>query len=251
MATPNLTFAVSATLALFCMSASAIESGRSMEQRRCNLAPPVDLLYSINAQQHGMKLSGKTSLKWNVTKTKFFISSETSTPLLGNILDEKSEGNIEECGLAPNSFTERRFRKYTTITSFDRNSKLISFSTNAETYPIKGGEQDRNSAIWQLISIARGTHGKLKTNSEWRFFVAGRSDVEAWTFKVDKLENVHTPLGDFNSVHIVKAPPDSKGQQVDIWLSPTLEWYPVRLRFTEPNGDFIEEVLNEVASSTE
>ena len=34
-----------------------------------------------------------------------------------------------------------------------------------------------------------------------------------------------------------------KSQQLDIWLAPTLGWYPVRLRFTDPDQDFIEQTL--------
>ncbi|MFI4940156.1 MAG: DUF3108 domain-containing protein [Burkholderiales bacterium] len=240
----------SAILACAALAASATEIDHPAEKRKFNLPPSADLGYSIRAQQSGLLLSGNATLKWNVTGNAFQIDTETRAQLLGKILSEKSTGAIDEFGLAPVNFTEKRFRKDATTTLFDRQSKLISFSTNGDTYAIKGGEQDRNSAIWQLIAVARAAPGKFRENSQWNFFVAGQHDAELWSFKVGKPESIRTPLGEMNAVHVIKMPPpDAKEQQIDIWLAPSLEWYPVRLRFTEQNGDYIEQLLDNVAKS--
>jgi hypothetical protein len=42
------------------------------------------------------------------------------------------------------------------------------------------------------------------------------------------------------------APPDSKGQHLDIWLAPSMEWYPVRLRYTDSDTEFIEQTLQKI-----
>lgn len=229
---------------------SAAEIDHPAEKRKFNLPPSADLSYSIKAQQSGLLLDGNAILKWTATGKAFRIETETRASLVGKILNAKSEGAIDEYGLAPVSFTETRFHKDPTTTSFNHAGKLISFSASPDTYPIRGGEQDRNSAIWQLIAVARAAHSKFRQNSEWNFFVAGSHDAQSWSFKVDKEESIRTPLGKMNTVHVIKAPPpDSKGQRVDIWLSPSLEWYPVRLRFTEANGDFVEQLLSNVAKA--
>jgi hypothetical protein len=243
---------LTALLAACALTVSANEGDHPVEKRKFNLPPSADLSYAISAQQSGLQLSGNALMKWNASDSKFTIDTETRAILVGKILDAKSEGDIDDFGLAPIRFTEKRFRKDATTTSFNHDSKLISFSTNADTYPIKGGEQDRNSAIWQLIAVARGAHGKFREDTEWAFFVAGQHDAEVWSFKVDKQENIRTRMGNMSAVHVVKVPAaDSKGQQVDIWLAPSLEWYPVRLRFTEPNGDYVEQVLESVAKTGE
>lgn len=213
-------------------------------KRKLSLPPSADLNYAIKAKQSGLSLSGEALLQWRASESRFSVSTETRAMLLGKILESKSDGNVDEYGLAPLSFTEKRFRKNPTTTTFDRQAKTIGFTASGDTYPIKGGEQDRNSAIWQLISIARATPTKFKPATDWTFFVAGQHDAEPWTFKVTGLENIKTAMGDIEAVHVLKAsPPDSKGQQLDIWLAPSLEWYPVRLRFTESNGDVIEQSL--------
>ena len=58
---------------------------------------------------------------------------------------------------------------------------------------------------------------------------------------------MNTALGSFETVHLVKAPPpDSKDQRLDIWLAPGLEWYPVRLKFSDADGDTIDQRLDQV-----
>ena len=212
-----------------------------------NVPPSAQLSYLIKARQSGIPLEGNAQVQWSASPKQFSVTSEARAMLFGKILDSKSEGGIDAHGLAPLSFTEKRFRKQPTTTTFDRNTNTIRFSSSDQTYPIKGGEQDRNSAIWQLISIARATPAKFKPGSAWTFFVAGQRDADPWTFKVVERQKIRTPLGELDTLHVTKAPPpDSKEQQVDIWLAPKHEWYPVRLRYTDADGDYIEQTLEQV-----
>jgi hypothetical protein len=245
----NVKSTLAALLACAALPVAAIGLDHPSEKRKFNLPPSADLSYSVKAQQHGLLLNGNANLKWVADGNEFRIDTETRSEIIGKILDEKSVGAIDEYGLAPTSYVEKRFRKDATTTSFNHASKLISFSTTADTYPIKGGEQDRNSAIWQLIAVARGSQGKFKTDSEWVFFVAGQHDAEPWSFKVAKQESIRTPLGNMNAVHVIKTPANASGQQVDIWLAPSMEWYPVRVRYTESNGDFIEQEIDHVVKA--
>ena len=237
----------SALLALGLLSAPAWALDHLAPKRPYNLPPSAELSYSIKARQSGMAIGGEATVSWSVADNRYSVVTETRAMIIGKILDARSEGAIDQYGLAPVQFTEKRFRKGATNTSFNRSDKLIRFSESSETYPIIGGEQDRTSAIWQLIAVARGAPDKFKVGSDWKFFVAGRRDAEPWSFKVVKHENIRTPLGELAAVHIVKAPPpDSTDQQLDIWLAPSLEWYPVRLRFTDADGDYIEQFLEKI-----
>ena len=77
--------------------------------------------------------------------------------------------------------------------------------------------------------------------------MAGRHDAEPWTFKVVKDDKVATGLGEVAAIHLVKAPPpDKKGQQVDLWLAPSLEWYPVKVTFADEDGDYVEQTLQKI-----
>lgn len=210
--------------------------------RAFDVPPSADLKYAIKAEQKGLALDGEATVKWRTGDGKYTLSSESRASILGKILENRSEGLVDEDGLAPEKFTEKRFRKDPYTVTFDRDARTISFTEGKLSYPIKGGEQDRASVPWQLSAMARGMPGKFVPGSEWRMVVAGRRDAEAWVFKVAKTEKLRTPMGQLDAVHLVKAPSaGSKEQQIDIWLAPAHEWYPVRVRFSDHDGDDVVE----------
>lgn len=211
------------------------------------LPPSAELGYAIKSKQSGLALNGSSVMRWKVADQKFTATSEVHAMLVGKILEAKTEGGIDSYGLAPSTFVEKRLGRDATTTSFDRAARRISFTSSDQTYPIKGGEQDRNSVIWQLVSVARAAGDKFKPGSEWTFFVAGQRDAEPWTFKVIKQQKLRTPLGEIDTLHITRTPaPGTDDDKLDLWFSPQHEWYPVRLRFSEDNGDFIEQTLTTI-----
>jgi len=213
--------------------------------KKISAPPSADLNYAIKASQKGLSLDGTAIVHWTADAQQYSIVTETRASLLGKILDAKSEGSIDSFGLAPNTSTEKRFRKDPTTTTFDRQNKTITFSASSASYPIKGGEQDRNSAAWQLATLARGT--PFKSGATIPMFVAGQKDADPWTFKVGKQEKISTSLGQLITQQFSRTVKDAgKDQKVDIWLAPSKEWYPVRVRITEPNGDFIEQTIDKI-----
>jgi hypothetical protein len=244
---PFLASVIAACGSLVIVTAPAFALEHPSIKHKFNLPPSADLDYSIKAKQSGFSLEGSATLKWAVADHRYAIVMETRAMLLGKIIETKSHGAIDEYGLAPIDFTEKRIGKDATTTTFNRNNNTISFAQSTEIYPIKGGEQDRSSIIWELIAIARGAPQKFKPNSEWKFFVAGQRDAEQWSFKVVNEEKISSSLGEVNAIHVVRAsPPDGKTQQLDIWLAPSLEWYPLRLRFVDPDGNTIEQTLEKI-----
>jgi hypothetical protein len=216
--------------------------------RPFKLAPSADLDYAIEARQRGFTLPGEALINWRAGDGKYSVQAVTRSSLLGKIVENHSEGAVDNYGLAPTQFTEKKIRKPGTSTDFNRDSKTIGFTDGKLSYPLVGGEQDRASAAWQLVALARAAPDKFVAGSTWRFFVAGTHDGEPWTFTVVKREKVTLAgtLGEVDAVHILRAPPEGdKGQTLDIWLAPSMEWYPVRLRFTD-NDDFIEQKLSKI-----
>jgi hypothetical protein len=228
--------------------ANALAADHPVNKRAFDLPPSADLIYSIKARQSGLTLGGDAVINWRAGKGKYSVVGETRTPLLGKILDNNSAGAIDDYGLAPTQFYEKRVFKEARTTSFQRDSKTIVFSDSPQSYSIKGGEQDRASVPWQLIAVARGAPDKFIVGSQWDFFVAGQRDAERWVFKVVQRETVHTAMGEIDTVHLVKAPPpNAQDRQLDIWLAPTLDWFPVRLRFDDGGGDFVEQTLEKIS----
>jgi hypothetical protein len=232
------------TLPALLLCAGAALPAAAAPKQKINPPPSAELRYAIKAKQKGIPVEGEAVTLWKFAGGKFVTTNQVRAALVGKILDTSSEGTVDGGGLAPAAFQEKRFRREPTTTTFDRGGKMIRFSESEQTLPLKGGEQDRSSALWQLISLARATPAKARAGSQWSFTVAGRRDADQWTFKAVGQEKISTGAGELNTLHIVRMPPaDSKEQQLDIWLAPTLEWYPVRLRFADKNGDYIEQTL--------
>ncbi|WLI89566.1 DUF3108 domain-containing protein [Massilia sp. R2A-15] len=238
--------ACGALLALMLAGAGAAE--HIVIKRPVEMAPSAELTYSIKARQKGFSIAGEATVGWRAGGGKYAVRSVTKAMLFGTIIDNRSEGAIDSFGLAPVTFTEKRIRHDPYTTTFDRAAKTISFTESKETYPLLGGEQDRASVSWQLVAIARAQPEKFVAGSEWVFFVAGRRDAEPWTFRVVKKETLRTGIGQVEALHLLRLPPpDSKDQSLDIWLAPSHEWYPVRLRFTDNEEEFVDQVLEKIA----
>jgi hypothetical protein len=227
-------------------AASVAAAEHPSAKRAFSLPPSADLSYTIKARQKGMAISGDALVQWRQGDGKYSIATESHAGIFGKILENRSEGAVDSYGLAPATFHEKRFRKEATTATFNRDAKTITFSKGDESYPIKGGEQDRTSAPWQLAAIARSSPDKFTPGSEWAFFVAGRRDAEPWIFKVVRHEAVQTGMGELQAVHFTKSPPKGdQGQQVDLWLAPSLDWYPVRILFDD-DGDTVDQLLDKV-----
>ncbi|CAN5771820.1 hypothetical protein BH11PSE12_BH11PSE12_24310 [soil metagenome] len=233
------------------LAASLLYGAVAQADNSTNLPPSADLHYSIQARQSHLPLSGEAFVKWQLSGTKgsqkYSVITETRAMLVGKILDASSYGTIDSFGLAPDKFVEKRYGKAESVSQFDRISNTIRFTESAATYPIKGGEQDRTSATWQLVALARAMPEKFITGSEWKMLVAGRRDADPWSFKVAGKDTLRTAIGDVATVHFIKAPPpDSKDQQIELWLAPALEWYPVRLKFSDADGDFVDQTISSI-----
>ncbi|QRX83946.1 DUF3108 domain-containing protein [Glaciimonas sp. PAMC28666] len=234
----------SASIHVFAATADHISTKRSF-----NLPPSAELNYAIRARQSGLSINGDAVVKWQTDGHDYSVEATTRAMILGKILEAKSDGKIDDYGLSPTQFTDKRFHKNSTTTTFNRdtNGGTITFSPSDASYPIIGGEQDRTSIVWQLVAVARAAKKQFKPGSDWVFFVAGQRDAEPWTFKVINQEKITTGMGEVEAIHIFREPPpDATEQRLDIWLAPSLEWYPIRIRFTDPNNDFVDQTLDKI-----
>jgi hypothetical protein len=235
--------AVIVALAAMTTGVHAAEGEHPAVKRPFSAPPSADFNYAIKARQHGLTINGTATVQWRAGDGKYSVTAESRAPIFGKILDTRSEGAIDDYGLAPAAFMEKRFRKEPTTATFNRDTKIVSFSVGDETYPIKGGEQDRVSIQWQLAANARATPDKFKPGSEWAYFVTARRNAEQWVFKVVKTETITVAGSEISALHLVREPTGDKDSQVDLWLAPSMEWYPVRVVFKDGDGDYVDQTL--------
>lgn len=220
-------------------------SGRSdVKQYKVSIPPSAELKYNVQALRDGQMVYGSGKINWQSDGGHYTVKGEAGI-LFFTLLNFTSTGVIDDFGMAPEIYSEKRFRRSETNTHFHRERNTISFSASTATYPRKGGEQDRASIIWQLTGIGRGDSGKFKPDAEIDFFVAGVRDASPWRIRVIGQEEIEIGSGKVIAWHVVRIPKQgSYDQKLDIWLAPQHEWYPVKIRFTETNGEYLDMLLS-------
>jgi hypothetical protein len=215
-------------------------------------APTADLYYKIKSNQKGIPVSGEAKIQWRLSdsnsgKKTYTLSSDTTVTLFGKILTSSSKGYLDERGLVPEQFSEKRFRRPEAQITFDWANKRLSFSGGEASIPLKGREQDRLSIMWQVMALAKQAGSSISLGQEWKAVVAGPHDADWWTFKVQEKLTLRTDLGELEVIHILRAPPaDAPGQRLELWLAPTLDYFPVRIRFIDSKGDQVEQTISRI-----
>lgn len=214
-----------------------------------NPPPSAELTYDVSAVRDHENWYGTGVFRWESAKGRYSIAGEASIRIIFKIglLNFKSEGTINDFGIAPLLYTEQSRNKPLTSTEFRHAQQKILFSASPATYPYHGGEQDRASVMWQLASIGRGDPGQFRAGAGFDIVVAGTRDADAWRITVLGEEEIETGYGNFATWHVVRLPnAESRDQQIDIWLAKQHEWYPVKVRYTEPNGDHLDMSLSDL-----
>ena len=214
-------------------------------------APPsVELRYRAHSLHKGDHYYGKGRIQWQANGDNYKVKGEFGV-LFINVLDFSSEGTIDpNYGVAPTVYAEKRKFRSETNTHFHRERKTISFSASALKYRRQGGEQDRASIVWQLAGIGRRNPERFKPGAVLDIVVAGSRGADIWKFRIGELEEIETDAGKMRAWRITRSPrPGTFEQTFDLWLAPQFEWYPVKLRYTNANGDFLELSLTESSKS--
>lgn len=210
--------------------------------------PSATLEYDVEALRKGDIVYGSGKIDWKSDGQHYAVNGEAGI-LFFSLLNFTSEGFIDEHGVSPVLYSQKRFRKSATNTHFHRERDLISFSASTLSYPRQGGEQDRASLIWQLAAIGRADPDQFVAGENFNFLVAGVRDMQSWQIKVMQQEEVETGEGKLLAWRVSRIPPASSYEQrLDIWLAPELGWYPVKLRHTDYNGEYLDMILSDLAT---
>ncbi|VVD95769.1 hypothetical protein PCA20602_01875 [Pandoraea capi] len=162
-----------------------------------------------------------------------------------------SEGGYDVNGIAPSRYVEKRGRRAEYITDFHRDASptlsTLHFSRSGQTVPLAPGAQDRFSVMMQLAGYARGNPERYtQVGVTHEFTVVDTDSSEVWPVQYVGSETMRTPTGYVETRHFTRLPRKSGDERrVDIWLAPSLDWLPVRVRQTEPSGTEFELIFTE------
>lgn len=215
-----------------------------------SLPPPVTLEYEVRYATRGNITRGSSRIDWQPADGAYTIRGEVTK--FGFVLSSfHSDGAIDEAGIAPTLYAEKNARRSETNTHFQRKATpVVSFSASTDTFALLAGAQDRASILWQLSGIARGDRQAFVPGAVLDVLVAGVRDAEHWLIRIVGEEVVTLETGEARAWHLVRTPrAGTYDKRIDIWLAPEQQWYPVKLRYTEVNGDYLDLSLSAVRTA--
>jgi hypothetical protein len=244
---PSSTTASAASGASLSAADSPAENSASQNDDSVDFPPSAKLKYDVQkTAKNDEPLYGHGTIEWQSDGRNYSIHGDAGV-LFFTVLTFKSSGRLETDGIVPQLYQEKRFRKPETDTRFDAEHNLINFSYNGKSWPRIGIEQDRISVIWQLVGMGRGGSSRFAAGSEIDLLVAGTRRVSMWRMQIIGQEQITINGETVAAWHITRIPKkNAQEQKLDLWLAPAKNWYPVRLRYTEDNGDYLDMTLSEL-----
>jgi hypothetical protein len=198
---------------------------------------PKTLHYNIMSQVRGQAWSGEAALVWRHDGDSYEATLEVSTAPLP-LRRQHSVGRITGQGLAPSRFSDKA--RTEAATHFQRDKGTVSFSNNRPDAPLLAGAQDRLSVLLQLGAMMAGEPARFPAAATISIQTASTSDAEPWLFTVGQQEMLHLPGGAVHAVKLTREPRWEYDQRIELWLAPGMDYAPVRLRLTQPNGDSVD-----------
>lgn len=195
---------------------------------------------------------GVGTITWEASGNKYRMSIEAGIDMLItsiNLYKLSSEGSLGQYGIAPELSTEARRTRAQTATHFNYTDNTISFSSSTAIVPMSNGAQDKASVLMQLAAIGNADERQFKTGKMISIQVAEDRDASLFVFEIGELEEITTKLGTIKAWHLIRAPrAGAYNSRLDIWLAPSLGWYPVQIMNTESSGVVTTQSVTKIVS---
>ena len=208
-----------------------------------------ELTFAIHKGTSNFRI-GETIHTLNIDDGRYVLKATTSTVGIAKLfksyeLDQYSNGSYSKYGLQPELFTEERKERLGTqrnAVELDHAAQRARFSNGLDV-ALPPDTQDILSVLYQFPPLA---NTEIATVS-----VCNGKKIEQYRFEVSVNETIDTPLGKLLTVHLHKMhAPDEEG--LDIWLAREYRLFPVKLSFTEKNGEVSgEAVITDIRVSEE
>ena len=196
------------------------------------------LHYQVSAHSRNQLWHGHGELLWRHDGERYEAQLEVSAPLL-TTRTQRSTGSITADGLAPLRFSDKA--RSEEAAHFQRDQGKVSFSSNRPDVPLSPGAQDRLSVLLQLGALIAGDPARFGPEASIVIQTASTRDAEPWVFTVEGQEQLQLPGGSMAALKLTRNPRKEFDLKVELWLAPGMDYVPVRLRLTQPNGDWLDQ----------
>ncbi len=203
------------------------------------------LEFSVLASRKGLSLPAQSTLVWQTDGSGYRASLVIRAALgMGRDRSQTSVGTIDPVlGLQPQRFGDKNKTEVATHFDRSRTPPAIRFSSNTPEAELLPGSQDRLSVLLQLAAMLAGEPSRYVPGSAVLIHTAGSRDAGLWHFRVGNVEPLELPAGKLSALHLVREPMHTYDNRVEVWLAPALGHLPVRILWTQANGDVVDQRL--------
>ncbi len=222
---------------------SATEDDRPPLPRQARLA------FAIHLGNGGLRV-GEAVHTLEIKDGRYVLQATTRTVGLARLfksyqLTQYSNGSYGKHGLVPELFQDEHKDNLGTrqnAVEFDREAQLARFSNGREA-ALPAETQDVLSVMYQVPPLAGTEIASIS--------VGNGKKIERYDFEIAANEEIDTTLGRLLTVRLHKMrAPNEEG--LDIWLAREYRLFPVKIRYTEKNGEVAAEaVITDIRVSEE
>jgi hypothetical protein len=196
-----------------------------------SLSPSKKLIYTLKTNKFPFTLNAE--LLWRNQGDSY--SARLRYSAFGMARVQTSQGRITDAGLAPDRFSDKY--RSEVAAHFNYEQHKVTFSANTPDAPLLAGAQDRLSVLLQLGGLMASEPTRYASGSTFTVQTVGARSADTWLFTFILTETLELPGGTMQTVRLERIPREPYDQKVEVWLSPDLDYLPVRIRLTETNGD--------------
>jgi hypothetical protein len=199
--------------------------------------------FSISRGDQGFVV-GQSVHRWSHDGKRYALSSLTETTGLAALFKparvlQSSEGEIGSAGLRPSEFRTERNGIPGEAANFDWTGMKLKLSAGSQReVALAGGTQDMLSMFYQL-----GTAYTAAPREPTVFMVATGRKFERYPFQALGEETLTTRQGEVRTVHLRTV---AGIEAIDVWLGPDLRGLPVKIRYTDRQGETFEQTVDEI-----
>lgn len=201
---------------------------------------PLKLLYKLQGQAKGFNYSAKGEMLWLPAGQRYEARLEISAFLLGSRV-QTSRGEITANGLQPQRFSDKV--RSEVAAHFDWTQRKVIFSANTPQADLQNGAQDHLSAFIALASLLGGDLQRYLPDGEIRLQAVGPREADMWRVLMSGEETLDLPAGSLHTYKLTRPPVKPYDLNVELWMAPSLGFLPARIRLTQHNGDYIDQLL--------
>lgn len=187
---------------------------------------------------------GQSLHRWKHDGKTYTLDTLTETTGLAALfrpvqVTQRSVGEIGEEGLRPREFRTAKNGVAGDAANFDWSPMTLMLTAgNPSKVPLKRGAQDMLSMFYQLSARYPVGPGDLH-----EVMVATGRKFERYAFEVLREEMLPTRQGDLRTLHLRAA---AGVEAIDVWSGLDLRGLPVKIRYTDRQGDSFDQVADEI-----